>query len=135
MIFFISLHLLWFRKKALKMENLGVYLPLKNFGDYFQQGVYTHLQEISSWKKYERSGLSKALKIFLLHPTVFALEKWSQKRNIQFFSSRKQPLVATLSKTSTLIPERYLAEQGIDIPNNSETLKLFWLHSLIFDLE
>ena len=102
------------------MENLGVYLPLKNFGDYFQQGVYTHLQEISSWKKYERSGLSKALKIFLLHPTVFALEKWSQKRNIQFFSSRKQPLVA---------------EQGIDIPNNSETLKLFWLHSLIFDLE
>ena len=55
--------------------------------------------------------------------------------NFQFFLPRKQPLVATLSKTNPIVSRKYVAEQGMDIPNSSETLKLFWLHSSVFDLE
>ena len=48
---------------------------------------------------------------------------------------RKQPLVATLSKTPPLISRRYVAEQGMNISNQFETLKLLWLLCSAFDLE
>ena len=50
----------------------------------------------------------------------------------QFFLLRKQPLAATLSKTRPLISRRYVADQGMEISNQSETLKLFWPHSSVF---
>ena len=55
--------------------------------------------------------------------------------NWLFFLLRKQPLVATLSKTRPLISRRYVAEQGMNISNQFETLKLLWLLCSAFDLE
>ena len=41
----------------------------------------------------------------------------SKVLNFQFFSLRRKPLMATLSKTRPLISRRYAAEQGMEIPN------------------
>ena len=44
-------------------------------------------------------------------------------------------MVATLSKTRPLISRRDVAEQGMEIPNYSETLKCFGCTPPFFDLE
>ena len=55
--------------------------------------------------------------------------------NWLFFLLRKQSLVATFSKMRPLISRRYVAEQGMSISNQFQTLKLLWLLCSAFDLE
>ena len=55
--------------------------------------------------------------------------------NWLFFLLRKQRLVATFSKMRPLISRRYVAEQGMNISNQFQTLKLLWLLCSAFDLE
>ena len=43
--------------------------------------------------------------------------------------------MATLSETCALTSRKYVAEQGIVMPNLLQTLQSFWLHSSIFALE
>ena len=47
----------------------------------------------------------------------------------------KEPLVATLCKTRALISRKYEDEQGMNVPNFSEMLKLFCAHSTVLALE
>ena len=47
----------------------------------------------------------------------------------------KQRLAATLCKTRAPTYRKYEDEQGMNIPNLSETLKLFWSHSTVLALE
>ena len=44
-------------------------------------------------------------------------KKVSKMQIFLFFLPQKQPLVATSSKTYPLISRRYVAEQGMNIPN------------------
>ena len=43
--------------------------------------------------------------------------------------------MATLSKPYALTSRNYVAEQGMNISNFSETFKLFWQHSSVFALK
>ena len=45
------------------------------------------------------------------------------------------PLVATFNETHAPASRKYVAEQGIVMPNLSKTFKTFWLHSSVFSLE
>ena len=45
------------------------------------------------------------------------------------------PLVATFSETRAPTSRKYVAEQGIVMPNWSKTFQTFWSHSSVFALE
>ena len=56
-------------------------------------------------------------------------------QNFQGFFPLKETLVDTLGETCTLTSRSDIAEKDMNIPNLSETLRLFRLHSFVFDLE
>ena len=53
----------------------------------------------------------------------------------QVFLPLKWHLMATLSETCAVTSRENVAEKGITIWNCSETLRLLWLLSSVFDLE
>ena len=57
------------------------------------------------------------MNVYHKHSTVFALENNLKNAKFSVLLPLKQPLVATLSKMSPLIPRRYVAEQVMDILN------------------
>ena len=123
------------QKKSLKYGNISDLFTSIFLWPWWllsRKGV-NHFLKIGCRRRY--SSLSKAFQYFWSHCTAFSLEKQSQKCQIFSFLLRKQPLVATLSKTHPLIFRSHLAEQDMDIPNQSEIHKLFWLQSSVFDLQ
>ena len=62
-------------------------------------------------------GLSKKNKVFWSHFSVFDLEKQANKLNFQSFSTLRDPLVASFHKTPAPTSRKYVAEQGILVPN------------------
>ena len=51
------------------------------------------------------------------------------------FSPLRDPLVATFNETRVTTSRKYVAEQGIVMPNWSKIFQAFWLHSSVFALE
>ena len=56
-------------------------------------------------------------------------------QNFQGFFPLKETLVDTLSETCALTSRTDIAEKGMNIPNLSETLRLFRLQFSVFALE
>ena len=66
-------------------------------------------------------NLSDKLNFFWSHSSVLALEKWPKYLNFQSFLTLKDILVATFNETRAPTSIKYVAEQGIIMPNLSDT--------------
>ena len=70
---------------------------------------------------------SKIIQTFRLHSSVFAKEKLRE--------NLIDPLVATFSETCAPTSKKYVAKQGIVMPNWSKTFQTFWSYYSVFDWE
>ena len=80
-------------------------------------------------------NLWQIVQSFWSHSCVFALEKYPKNLNFQSFFTLKEALVATFNKTRVPTSRKYVAEQGIIMPNLLQALQSFWSHSSVFALE
>ena len=87
-----------------------------------EQGVV-----MPSWSKPFQSSWS--------HSSVFALQKLIKNLNFQSFFTSKSPLVATFNEMRASTSRKYVAEQGIVMPNWWKTFQNFLLHFSVFALE
>ena len=55
--------------------------------------------------------------MFRSHSSIFALEKQAKNLNFQSFFTSNRPLVATFGETRAPTSRKYVAGQGILIPN------------------
>ena len=138
LIFFIAFFLLCLSKQAFKNGKFSdLFISKRKFGSYFQQG-----KGCTATSRKQKPEKCMNLPIYHKHfkfsgrTAPFLLYKNSLK-NAKFlvFLPPKHTLVITLSKPHSLTSRRYAAEQDIDIPDHSETIKLFWFHSFVFDIE
>ena len=94
----------------------------------------------TSWKYVARKGIvkphwSKLFQNFWLQSFVFALEKQAKKPSFKTFFTLKDLFVGTFRETRAPTSRKYVAEQGIVMPNWSKSFKTFWLHFSNFALE
>ena len=79
---------------------------------------------------------SKTFQTLWLHSSVFNLEKLPKNLNFHsFFLPQIEPLVATLNEMCAATSRKYVAEEGIVMPNWLKTFQTFRLHSSLFALE
>ena len=76
----------------------------------------------SYWKSVTEQAIvmpnwSKAYQTFRWHSSVFALEKQPKNLNFQSAFTPREPLVGTFSETRSPTSRKYVAEQGIVMPN------------------
>ena len=79
------------------------------------------------------TNCSKIFQTFWLHSSIFALEK--QPKNFRVFPPLPDPLVATFNEIYVTTFRKYVAEEGITLPNCSKTFQTFSSHSFLFTLE
>ena len=78
---------------------------------------------------------SKIMQLFRSHSSIFALEKQPKNPIFQSFLSLIDCLVVTFNETPAPTSRKYVAEQGIGMPNESKTFPTFRSHPAVFAFE
>ena len=102
---------------------------------YFQWILCIDFQNICSWTTYIDTKLMKNISNILVALLRFCFRNTAWKSKFwEFFLPLIDCLVATFNEKRTLTSKKYVAEQGIAMPNWSKTFPTFWLHSSVFFL-
>ena len=75
---------------------------------------------------------SKSFQPFWSHFFLFSLEKQAKNLNFQSVLPVTDPLVGSLNEMRTPTSKKYVAEQGIMMPNREKTFQTWWSHSSLF---
>ena len=116
-----------FRKTTWKSKLWEFLISNRPFRGYFQWNTYTYFKKIAK--------LVKNILNFLVALLRFYFRNQPKILNCQGFLPLIEPLVATFSETRTLTSRKYVAEQGIVMPNWSKIFRVFRSHSSVFALE
>ena len=108
----------------------GFFTSNRSFGGYFQWNACNYFQKRCSWAIYSDAKLIKNISDFLV-----ALLRFCLSRQNKIFLPLIDPLVATFSETCVPTSRKYVAEQGMLMPNWSKIFQNFWSHSSLFALE
>ena len=124
-----------FRKTTWKSKRWEFFISNRLFRGYFQWNTYTYFKKICSWARYSDAKLIKNILNFLVALLRFYFRNQPKILNCEGFLPLIEPLVATFSETRTLTSRKYVAEQGIVMPNWSKIFRVFRSHSSVFALE
>ena len=119
--------------KSLNFQSL--FTSNRPLGGNFQWKACTNFKKICSWTRYSHTKLVENIETFTLHSSVFALEKEAKNLNFESFFTSNRPLVATFNEPRALTSRKYVAKQGIAMPNWWKTFQTFWSHSSVCTLE
>ena len=114
------------------------YSTLKN--THFEEHLQTTAIPTSRWYVPEQGviipDISETLQSSWSHSSASlilnSLILASQFSNLTGFLPLKKTLVATFNETRAPTSRKYVAEQGIIMPNQLQTLHFLWLHSSIY---
>ena len=134
--FILGAPLLFCLKKAIKILNFQISLPLKDP----LVATVSETCPLTSRKYVFEPGISsqsllEKSRFFWSHLLFLALEKYSESLNFYIFLHPKDTLVATFNERRAPTSRTFVAKQGISMSNSSETIQCFFRYSSIFVLE
>ena len=122
-------------KQPQNLSFHSAFTSKRPFGGYFQWNACTYFHKICSWTRYSDAKLIKNIWHFLVTLFRFCFRKITSKYKFSMFLPLRDTLVATFNETRAPTSRKYVAEQGIVMPNWSKRCQTFWLHSSVLALE
>ena len=134
--FILGAPLLFCLKKAIKILNFQISLPLKDplVATVSETCPLTSRKYVFEPAISSQSLLEKS-RFFWSHLLFLALEKYPESLNFYIFLHPKDTLVATFNERRAPTSRTFVAKQGISMSNSSETIQCFFRYSSVFVLE
>ena len=135
--FWLHSYCLTLEKQPEKLNFQEYFTSKRLSGGYFQWNACNYFQNICNWARYGNVKLIKKASNFFVTLFRFCFRKTNLKILIfrVFFYLWETLWAATFNETHAPTSEKYVAKQGIVMPNWSKTFQTSWSHSSVFTLE
>ena len=119
--FLVALLRFSFRKTTFKSKFSEFFTSNRPFVGYFQWNPCTYFQKIYSWARYSDAKLIKKILNFLLTLLRSCFRKQPKNLNFHSFFTSKRHFLGYFEWHACTYFKKYVAEQGIVMPNWSKT--------------